>query len=172
MTALCQSFCRFLDLVSPIDFTLLDISLAVQYFVITSIYKCLHDEISTNDDYLGYTFPIGSHVKTMSADDGHLESRFGSGNIILKVHHPRTLHAMFALNRLTAFIGKKLDIFPIGAYVKTMSADGSHPEFPIGTKNIKFCRFPSNDHSCNVCFELVYWFQRKNFVNISHRVLC
>ena len=32
-----QSFCRFLDLVSPIDVTLLDISLGVQYFVITSI---------------------------------------------------------------------------------------------------------------------------------------
>ena len=49
--------------------------------------------------------------KTMSTDGGHLEWRFGSRNIILKVHHQRTIHAMFALNRLTGFRGKKLDIF-------------------------------------------------------------
>ena len=28
--------------------------------------------------------------------------------------------------------------FPIGSYVKSMSADGGHLEFPIGTKNITF----------------------------------
>ena len=26
-----------------------------------------------------------------------------------------------------------------------------------------FCRSQSNDHSCNVCFELLYWFQEKFF---------
>ena len=43
-------------------------------------------------------FPIGFYVKTMSADGGHLGWRFGSLDIILKVDHLRTIHAMFALN--------------------------------------------------------------------------
>ena len=43
-------------------------------------------------------FPIGSYVKTMSTDGGHLGWRFGSQDIILKVDHIRTIHAMFALN--------------------------------------------------------------------------
>ena len=155
------------------------------------IYKCLHDEMSTNDGHIGYTFHIGSYVKTLSADCDHLEWRFGSGNMILKVHHPRTIHAMFALNQLTRFSTKKhkfcrgpfkdhpcdicfklvnwcqsrkfSHIFPIGSCVKTMSADGGHLEFPIGIKRHNFCRGPSNDHPCNVCFELVYWFQRRDF---------
>jgi hypothetical protein len=63
-----------------------------------------------------YKFPIGSYVKTMSADGGHLGWRSGSLDIILKVDHLRIIHAMFALN------------FPIGSYVKTMSADGGHFE--------------------------------------------
>jgi hypothetical protein len=33
-------------------------------------------------------FPIGSYVKTMSADGGHLGWRSGSQDIILKVDHP------------------------------------------------------------------------------------
>jgi hypothetical protein len=43
-------------------------------------------------------FLIGSYVKTMSADGGHLGRRSGSQDIILKVDHLRTIHAMFALN--------------------------------------------------------------------------
>ena len=43
-------------------------------------------------------FPIESYVKTMSADGGHLGWTFGSLDIILKVDHLRTIHAMFALN--------------------------------------------------------------------------
>ena len=43
-------------------------------------------------------YPIGSYVKTMSADGGHLGWRSGSLDIILKVDHLRTIHAMFALN--------------------------------------------------------------------------
>jgi hypothetical protein len=43
--------------------------------------------------------------KTMSADGGHLGWRFGSLDIILKVDHLRTIHAMFALNWLTGFRG-------------------------------------------------------------------
>jgi hypothetical protein len=47
--------------------------------------------------------PTGSYVKTMSADDGHLGWRSRSLDIILKVDHLRTIHAMFALNWLTGF---------------------------------------------------------------------
>jgi hypothetical protein len=43
-------------------------------------------------------FPIGSYVKIMSAKGGHLGWRSGSLDIILKVDHLRTIHAMFALN--------------------------------------------------------------------------
>ena len=51
-------------------------------------------------------FPIGSYVKTKSNHGGHLEfpiGRSGSLDIILKVDHLRTSHAMFALNWLTGF---------------------------------------------------------------------
>ena len=51
-------------------------------------------------------FSIGSYVKTMSADGGHLGWRSGSLDIILKVDHLRTIHAMFVLNWLTGFRGK------------------------------------------------------------------
>ena len=43
-------------------------------------------------------FPVRSYVKIMSADGGHLGWRSGSQDIILKVDHLRTIHAMFALN--------------------------------------------------------------------------
>ena len=42
----------------------------------------------------------------MFADGGHLGWRSGSQDIILKVDHLRTIHAMFALNRLTGFRGE------------------------------------------------------------------
>ena len=51
-------------------------------------------------------FPIGSYVKTMSADGGHLGWRSGSLDIILKVDRLRTIHAMFALNWPTGFRGE------------------------------------------------------------------
>jgi hypothetical protein len=38
-------------------------------------------------------FPIGSYVKTMSADGSHLGWRSGLLDIILKVDHLRTIHA-------------------------------------------------------------------------------
>jgi hypothetical protein len=44
----------------------------------------------------------------MFADGGHLGWRFGSLDIILKVDHLRTIHAMFALNWLTGFREKKI----------------------------------------------------------------
>ena len=48
-------------------------------------------------------FPIRSYVKIMSAEGGHLGWRSGSLDTILKIHHVRTIHAMFALNWLTGF---------------------------------------------------------------------
>jgi hypothetical protein len=81
----------------------------------------------------------------MSADGGHLERRFGSLDIILKVDHLKTIHAMFALNCLTGFRGI-LDIFPISSYVKTMSADRQMIH--------KFSTGPPNEHSCKVTIQL------------------
>ncbi len=76
-------------------------------------------------------FPIGFYVKTMSADGGHLGWKFGSLDIILKVDHLRTIHAMFAYwfqrRRL-------LNIFSIGSYVKIKSSHGGHLEFPISKR--------------------------------------
>ena len=80
--------------------------------------------------------PIGSYVKTMSAEGGHLGWRSGSPDTTLKIDHLRTIHAMFALNWLTGFRGKKLNIFPIGSYVKTMSADGGHFGWRSGSQDI------------------------------------
>jgi hypothetical protein len=42
-------------------------------------------------------FPIGSYVKTMSADGGHFELRSGSLNTILEADHLRTIDDMFAI---------------------------------------------------------------------------
>jgi hypothetical protein len=72
----------------------------------------------------------------MSAYGGHLGWRSGSLDTISKIDHIRTINAMFALNWLTGFRGKKLNIFPIGSYVKTMSTDGGHLEWRSGSKDI------------------------------------
>ena len=71
-------------------------------------------------------FPIGSYVKTISADGGHFEPRSGSLNTILEVDHLRTINDMFAI--LAYWFQRKffLNIFPIGSYVKTLSADDGH----------------------------------------------
>ena len=42
-------------------------------------------------------FPIGSYVKTMSADGRHFEPRSGSLNTILEVDHLRIIDDMFAI---------------------------------------------------------------------------
>jgi hypothetical protein len=42
----------------------------------------------------------------MSADGGYLGRRSGSMDIILKIDHLRTIHAMFALNWFTGFRGE------------------------------------------------------------------
>ena len=82
-------------------------------------------------------FPIGSYVKNMSTDGGHLGWSFGSLNIILKVDHLRTIHAMFALKMAYWFQRKFfLNIFPIGSYVKNMFADGGHLGWRSGSQDI------------------------------------
>ena len=72
----------------------------------------------------------------MSADGGHLGWRFGSLDIILKVDHLRTIHAMFALNWLTGFRGEDFKHFFHRAllYVKIKSRHGGHLEFPISKR--------------------------------------
>jgi hypothetical protein len=46
-------------------------------------------------------FPIGSYVKTMSADGGHLGWRYGSLDIVLKVDNLRTIHLKIFLSETT-----------------------------------------------------------------------
>jgi hypothetical protein len=83
----------------------------------------------------------------MSADGGHLGWRFGSLDIILKVDHLRTIHAMFALNWLTGFRGNFcLNIFPIWSYAKTMSDDGGHLGGRSGLQDIIL----KVDHLCTI----------------------
>ena len=75
----------------------------------------------------------------MFADGGHFTWRSGSLDIILKVNHLRTIHATFALNWLTGFrVTFFKNIFPIGSYVKTMSADGGHLGWRSGSQDILF----------------------------------
>ena len=84
----------------------------------------------------------------MSADGGHLEFPIGTKNITFIEVHPMIIHAMFALNRLTGFREEISKHLSIGSHVKTMSADGGHLEFPIGTKNITFVEVhPMNIHA-------------------------
>ena len=64
-------------------------------------------------------FPIGSYVKTMSADGGHFEPRSGSLNTILEVDHLGPSMTCL-LYWLTGFRGEDFKtFFPIGSYVKT-----------------------------------------------------
>jgi hypothetical protein len=49
-------------------------------------------------------FPIGSYVKTMSADGGHLGWRLGSQDIILKVNLGRNLKNLLVRNHQTNWI--------------------------------------------------------------------
>jgi hypothetical protein len=66
-------------------------------FKFTSIDPDLHPRWPPSADIVLNIFSIGLYVKTMSADGGHLGWKSGSQDIILKVDHLRTIHAMFAL---------------------------------------------------------------------------
>jgi hypothetical protein len=63
----------------------------------------------------------------MSAEGGHLGWRSGSPDTILKIDHLRIIHANVCFKLAYWFHQRRfLNIFPIGSYVKTMSADGGH----------------------------------------------
>ena len=87
-------------------------------------------------------FPIGSYVKTMSADGGHFEPRSGSLNTILEVDHLRTMLKL--------------------QYVRWRRP--SWMEIRVTEHN--FENWPLKDHPCYVCFTLAYWYQRRTFLNI------
>jgi hypothetical protein len=101
---------------------------------------------------------IGFYVKTMSAHGSHLGWRLWSPDTILK-YYPRTIHAMFALNWQTGFRREDLNNFPIGSYVKTMSADGGHFEPRSGSLNtiLEVDHLRTIDDMFAI---LAYWFQR------------
>ena len=52
--------------------------------------------------------PVGSYVKTVSADGGHLGCKPGSSNVILKRTHLKTISIKFGPNYPNSFIGKDL----------------------------------------------------------------
>jgi hypothetical protein len=62
-------------------------------------------------------FPIGSYVKTMSADGGHLGWRSRSQDRILKVDHLTTILAMFAL-KWGENVLKSSPLKPVSQYSK------------------------------------------------------
>ena len=80
---------------------------------------------------------------------------------------------MFALNWLTGFRGQiVLNIFPIGSYVKTMSADGGHLGWRSGSEDI-FLKVDhlTTIHACLLLIDLLVS-EEKTFKHFSHRVLC
>jgi hypothetical protein len=65
-------------------------------------------------------FPIGSYVKTMSADGSHFGPRSGSLNTILEADHLKEPSMTCLLYWLTGFRGEDFKtFFPIGSYAKT-----------------------------------------------------
>jgi hypothetical protein len=72
----------------------------------------------------------------MSADGGHFEPRSGSLNTILEVDHLRTIDDMFAILDYWFQRRRFLNIFPIGSYVKIISADGGHLGWRSGSLDI------------------------------------
>jgi hypothetical protein len=80
-----------------------------------------------------------STFKIVSSDPdlhrGHFEPRSGSLNTILEVDHLRTIDDMFAILAYWFQRRRFLNIFPIGSYVKTMSAGHIFNIGPYG-KNV------------------------------------
>ena len=93
----------------------------------------------------------------MSAEGGHLGWRSGSPDTILKIDHP--CHVCF---KLAYWFQRRrfLNIFPIGSYVKTMSADGGHFEPRWGSLNtiLEVDHLRTIDDMFAI---LAYWFQRR-----------
>ena len=117
-------------------------------------------------------FPIGSYVKTMSADGGHFGPRSGSLITILEVDHLRTIDDMFAILAYWFQRRRFLNILPIGSNVKNMSADGGHLGWRFGSLNIIL----KVDHSRTIhAMFALNWltgFRGIFFKHFSHSVLC
>ena len=110
-----------------------------------------------------YSNPIEFYVKTLSAHGSHLGWRSWSPDTIWKVYYPRTIHAMFAFKLADWFQRRRLlNNFPIGSYVKTMSADGGH----FGPRSGSLNTILEVDHLRTIddMFAiLAYLFQRRRF---------
>ena len=78
------------------------------------------------------------------------------------VYYPRTIHAIFAINWLTGLRKEDLNNFPIGSYVKIMSADSGHFEPRSGSLNtiLEVDHLRTIDDMFAI---LAYWFQRRRF---------
>ena len=72
----------------------------------------------------------------MSADGGHLEFPIGQKKKHNFCRGPSNDHSCYVMLSIGLLVSEEhfLKHFPIGSYVKTMSADGGHLEFPIGKK--------------------------------------
>ena len=110
-----------------------------------------------------YSNPIGFYVKTMSAHSSHLGWRSGSPDTILEVYYPRTIHAMACFKLADWFQRRRLlNNFPIGYYVKTMAADGTHFGPRLGSLNtiLEVDHLRTIDDMFAI---LAYCFQRRRF---------
>ena len=107
---------------------------------------------------------LGFYVKTMSAHGSHLGRGSWSPDIFLKVYYPRTIHAMFAFKLADWFQRRRLlNNFPIGSYVKIMSADDGH----FGPRSGSLNTILEVDHLRTIddMFAILpFWFRGKNFL--------
>ena len=72
----------------------------------------------------------------MSADIGRFDWQVGSSDTIPKGDHLRTIPTKFGPNWRTSFRGENfLNIFPIGSYVQTMSADIGRFSWRVGSSD-------------------------------------
>ena len=105
-------------------------------------------------------------LKTMSADGGHLEFLIGKKTITFVEVHPMITHATNQFHWPSAFWQEELLRLALSEHficpwLPSWISDwhGKH----------NFCRGPIKDHSCKVCYKLVYWFQEKIFKHFSIR---
>ena len=86
-------------------------------------------------------FLIRSYVATMSADFDHLGWRSGSVDTILKVYYLGP--SMKCLLKICSLVSWEIfKHFPLGAHVKTMSADSNH----LGWRSVSLDTILKGDH--------------------------
>ena len=86
--------------------------------------------------------------------------------MILKVDHLSTIHAMFALNRLSCFREIFKTFSPYGTMLKLCLLIRWQPSWmEVRVSRRNFVSPPCKDHPCNVCFKLAHWFLRR-FLNV------